>query len=603
MNLRYGRSTPQTYLRARPGPLRIGMSIVLVVALLTVGGYGAQALLYKVWDRVVGYDSPFTVSLPATAGTVPALANSVVLFVVDGLRVDASRQMDSLNVLRADGVNLVALTEQPSLSLPGGAALGTGAPPYVHGVTTNWYEGPIRIDSMFAAAKRAGVATAFVGWDGWTQLYGEHIDTKMIPAPGKAGPEHDIEVRDMALRHLQDGAPAGLTVVYFSSTDEAGHEFGGASEEYGATVKTVDGYIGQLLPLLDLGATTVIVTADHGHTDTGGHGGGEIVVTQVPLVLAGLAVVNPSAGQSGSADGEWPLVKQIDIAPTIAALLGTEVPRHTLGLHLGSWLAGDAMWQAQRMVLAAGARAKVSSLLTGLGSVDSEPPLVAEARSKLEAEDAAGARQQAADFLREEETERSRAQAGVLAARRADRLVGAAAMALLPLLLMILMAKPPRLWGGLLATVLFFIGFAAVYRWWHGYTYSFSAFNSESQIQAFIKARVIEGAFLALIASLIGAIVARDLDFGLRTSAGLGAVWTGVLIMYGLGMQVVWFYYQQGMTYPNYLPDMAAGFKALVILLTATGAGFAAAAGTLLSLAAASFGPSRRTARVQWRYR
>jgi hypothetical protein len=577
------------------------MTFVLTLLLLAGCGYGAQSLLYAVWDRVVGYSSPHTAALPPVDVAAPALSDSAVLVVIDGLRVDTSRQMPNLTALREGAVNLVSLVEQPSLSLPGAASLGTGAKPYVHGVTTNWYEGKIAVDSIFASLRRAGVPTAFIGWGGWAQLYGEHIDTAITPEADKdvVGP-HDQSVRDGArdLILAAGGRPPGLTVVYFSGTDDMGHRHGGASQQYLSEALRIDGYLGELLALLDLTQTTVIVTADHGHVDLGGHGGPEPVVLETPLVMAGRGIVRPATGAAGSRTGDWPGAYMIDIAPTIASLLGAATPTHALGTHLGSWLQGDQSWHAARAVIEATARARLSALLTGIGRGDNSlPAQVVQARERLESGDGAGAREMAEAFLRSEAAERARVQAAALAKGRATRLPRAALLALAPLVVLALVAKPPRLWAPVLGAVLFFVLFYGVYAWARGLTYSFSAFNSESQIRAFITMRLLEGAAWLTVAALVGGLLSRDVGFGARTSTGLGAVMTATLVMYGLGLYVAFFYYQQGLVYPDYLPDLRAGFKCLVYLLTAAGAGFAAVPAVGLATVVGGSGTGR-TARI-----
>lgn len=585
----------------RPGPVRVGATFLLVLLLLAGSGWGAQTLLHTVWDRVVGYQTPYTQALGPTGLAVGSLSPSVVLVVIDGLRVDTSRQMPVLSALRQGAVNLVALAEQPSLSLPGAATIGTGTKPYVHGVTTNWYEGPIAVDSIFASLDRAGVGTRFVGWDGWKQLYQEHLDLVVTPEADKdaVGP-HDAAVRDRARELLlaAAGPPPGLTVIYFSGTDIMGHRHGGVSPQYLAEVLRVDNYLGELLALLDLTQTTVIVTSDHGHVDAGGHGGWEPIVLETPLVLAGRGIAGPADGAPGSAAGQWPQVYQMDIAPTIASLLGADPPAHALGLHLGTWLRGDLAWQAGREVVAATARAQLSPLLTGIGrgAEPSLPALVTQARESLEAGDFVRAQERAREFLRLEAAERQRVQAAARARERAARLPAAALLALAPLAVLVLMAKPPRLWAPVAATALFFLLFYGVYAWARGLTYSFSAFNSEAQVRSFINLRLMEGAAWMVAAALVGGLLSRDLDFGPRTSSGLGALATAFLVMWGLGLQVLLYFYGQGFYYPNYLPDLRAGFKCLVYLLTASGAGLAAAPAVALATLAGGLGTSRRMA-------
>ncbi len=72
---------------------------------------------------------------------------------------------------------------------------------------------------------------------------------------------------------------------------------------------------------LDLAQDTVLVCSDHGHIDLGGHGGPDAVVTQQPFVLAG-AHVRP---------GVYEDAQMADVAPTLALLLGTNLPAVSQG--------------------------------------------------------------------------------------------------------------------------------------------------------------------------------------------------------------------------------------------------------------------------------
>ena len=80
--------------------------------------------------------------------------------VVDALRDDASRaaSMTTLNGLRAKGRRLTMTVGQPSLSVPGWSVIGTGAWQEESGVTTNWFKGAVKTDSIFAQAKRRACA-------------------------------------------------------------------------------------------------------------------------------------------------------------------------------------------------------------------------------------------------------------------------------------------------------------------------------------------------------------------------------------------------------------------------------------------------------------
>jgi hypothetical protein len=95
-----------------------------------------------------------------------------------------------------------------------------------------------------------------------------------------------------------------------------------------------------VLARVDLTQDAVIVTADHGHTGRGGHGGVEPEVVAVPLIAAG-AGIRPGASVLDA--------RLIDLAPTVAALLALPAPGHGLGRTLVEILALDGAARARRI--------------------------------------------------------------------------------------------------------------------------------------------------------------------------------------------------------------------------------------------------------------
>ena len=73
---------------------------------------------------------------------------------------------------------------------------------------------------------------------------------------------------------------------------------------------------------IDLETDTVIVLSDHGHIDAGGHGGQDAVVLAEPFVIAGM----------GAKTGIQTEINMVDVAPTIAALLGVRLPASAQGM-------------------------------------------------------------------------------------------------------------------------------------------------------------------------------------------------------------------------------------------------------------------------------
>ena len=310
-----------------------------LIRLLALLGLGAASLLFGVssWESVTGYQTKhvFHADLP---GGEP-LTRRVVLVVLDGIRVDVSRQMPFLQELEQRGAGGAARAGMPSLSNPARAAMATGGWAEVHAVTNNgWYDAP-RVDSIFSLARGAGVPRAVAGSSFWMKAFGAHLEeavsvhSKYPHGRGQVDRlvEWQRQVCGEDVDFLRNYA-SGLLVMGITAADSAGHDFGGESRTYRRVAQAVDACLGALVKELDDGETTFIVCSDHGHIDRrgrGGHGGSEEEVLNVPLVLAGKAIRRSSGWRA----------QQTDVAPTICALLGLPLPSTNRGRIL--WEAVD----------------------------------------------------------------------------------------------------------------------------------------------------------------------------------------------------------------------------------------------------------------------
>ena len=542
--------------------IRNTVAAIVIILILAATAYGAQWLTLLGWNAVVQYPSPYARPLPFGPGG-QAIAERVVLVVVDGLRVDRAEQLPVLNRLRAQGASVVSWTGEPSLSDPGWTAIVSGASPEVSGVTTNWYDGTVAVDTLFAAAKRADLTTAVAGSPGWAELFGPALDEQVLvgdppgDAPAEALYRVTAEVADGAAGILQRG-DARLVVVHVPSVDLAGHRFGGASDEYAAAARRADAHLGSLLLSVDLTRDTVIVTSDHGHLDRGGHGGWEPVVKRTPLVLAGRGI----RAASDLAD-----VRQIDIAPTIAVLLGISIPAHSQGRPLVEVLDADPAafgprWIEQQRFFYRGAA----------GVLGSEGPAKVAADPENSAALAAGG----ADFILGLSDDLARtyflAREQRLADQRRQRLPAAAAAAAVPLIAVIWVLRRRLLGPALAGAAAFFVIDYALF-FGRGGTFSLSIFNSEAQILAFFNQRLIDASVAAAVAGLIaGMLAARRAP----ADAFLGALGTAWLAAYVIVLQVVYFYWQWDVRFTWYLPDLRLGFKYYLDLLMLVPLGFLA---------------------------
>ncbi|QFR03118.1 sulfatase-like hydrolase/transferase [Streptomyces phaeolivaceus] len=215
---------------------------------------------------------------------------------------------------------------------PGWSSVLTGVWPDRHGVTGNDFVGAdyaAHPDFLSrAAAARPGLRTvAVVSWP-------ELIDRGALgPGIGErvrydgesdGYASADRLVADAAVRRLTEDDP-DLLFVYFGATDEAGHATGPLSPAYDRALLAQDAHLGRLLHALTARADehwTILITTDHGHLDTGGHGGDTRAEREVFVVLAELGTTGDLA-PSRTTLLDSPAL--IDIAPTVLDRLGVPV--------------------------------------------------------------------------------------------------------------------------------------------------------------------------------------------------------------------------------------------------------------------------------------
>jgi len=310
-----------------------GLALIAVTTAVVLGNRARQ------WNDELALALPPLAHEPLRLedpGT-PRLTGRVVLVVIDGLGSDEAR-LPYLDELRARGVAATARVPYPTISRPNYVTILTGVPPRDSGVRANRVEAPVAVDTVMDRVRAAGlrVATAsdfgslaslflrdtpsIAGID-WIER-GGHVS----PPPPVTWPVDDalrvgsLDALGPAIGELAAG-DAALIPVLVLDVDRAGHAFG-VGAEYRAAAAAVDRMLRSAFARIDLARDTVIITADHGHVAPGGHGGDEREVSHVPLVLAGRGIVPGAAA---------PTARLIDVAPTVAALLGVPAPGHAEG--------------------------------------------------------------------------------------------------------------------------------------------------------------------------------------------------------------------------------------------------------------------------------
>ena len=540
---------------------RAAVPIALLLAFLLGGGLLAKAMAARAWTAFVKYDTPFTFASAEHDANAP-LVERVVIVLVDGLTTRGSREMEFLDELRARGADLECRAGEPSLSLPGRGVILTGAWSEVHGQTTNFEPRPLRVEHLFQLARAQGRRTALAAGSSPHRLVAGHVTVPVRFAetpgtPSLATLTVDLETRVTAAAGLLRLARPHLSVIELTATDEAGHTWGAASGEYAEAVRLTDAALRRLAGEMDLARSVLVVTSDHGHTRRGGHGGGEADVLSVPVVLAGGPVRAGSTGQC----------RQVDLAPTLAVLLGLPIPASSQGRPLLDHLALDPADAADAHLIYVTQRARFAARYAAwLVGGEAEPMLAVSS-------DTVGER------LVEAQTLEDTARQARVARDRLGRL---------PWALLLVLALPAVLVLARIAGVagsemrLALLGALAGLGLYHalfpvvGLGYSFSILNRDEDLGPFFRKDMIV-AVVSVAAALAGAaaLERRRTSLGwtelvrlstLLAAAFAGFLWMRIGVLYGLS----------GVFAPWRLPDLRWAFAFYLDVLAAMAVGFAA---------------------------
>ncbi|MGW2462118.1 alkaline phosphatase family protein [Streptomyces sp. NPDC001761] len=130
--------------------------------------------------------------------------------------------------------------------------------------------------------------------------------------------EYDTGTTARAVDQLRGGAPDAM-FVQLDNVDHTGHGYGAASQQYLDALHTADAQVGQMVSALKARPTyadedwLIMITADHGHTDAGGHGGSTLQERQTFLIATGPTLAPGSVRHD---------VKMPDVAASALAHLG-----------------------------------------------------------------------------------------------------------------------------------------------------------------------------------------------------------------------------------------------------------------------------------------
>ncbi|MFF5444485.1 alkaline phosphatase family protein [Streptomyces sp. NPDC012888] len=252
---------------------------------------------------------------PAGAGEL-ANTDKVLVIGLDGVVLDRVKAANAphLNGLMAQGLtarsNLYANPMAATSSGPGWSTIATGVWPDKHGVKDNSFTGKnytahpdflTRVENAdptlntYAAADWEPITST----DQNGPIFSAKVDKRLSLKGDRDGYRNeDPKVASAAATELRTGNP-DASFVYLGEVDAAGHSHGASSQQYLDAIARVDALVGQLLTAVQQRPTyaqenwKILVTTDHGHTSSGGHGGssiaerGTFVIAKGPGIPAG----------------------------------------------------------------------------------------------------------------------------------------------------------------------------------------------------------------------------------------------------------------------------------------------------------------------------
>lgn len=225
----------------------------------------------------------------------------------------------------------------PSMSAPCYASIHTGVAPQLHGVLSNGHVDRVSLPDVFSETRRAGGVTGAVTHSWWSEIFNRapfrYVRDIEYDEPDSASINHGRFHSMTGYDHVNQTTPsdvdlfATLTslclrygldygILHTCTLDSIGHRFGHDCPEMDHGCALLDAMLAKFLPDWLAMGYEVIVTADHGQSLRGHHGGTGSDQQDVALYYFG-----PAEGPARDV-----LLDQRQLAPTILSRLGVAVP-------------------------------------------------------------------------------------------------------------------------------------------------------------------------------------------------------------------------------------------------------------------------------------
>ncbi|CUM65791.1 uncharacterized protein PRCAT00003439001 [Priceomyces carsonii] len=283
-----------------------------------------------------------------------------VLMVVDAMRSDFMYSESRSNmpflhhlILTDNAVPFTAFSNPPTVTLPRLKGITTGgAPSFLDAILNvaddnDQSQGLTNQDSwisQFSQNKTRRID--FFGDDTWLKLFPPEDFFEKFDGTNSFFVSDFTEVDNNVTRHLESELNSpdwdGL-ILHYLGLDHIGHKGGPDSVFMNPKQKEMDDVIERLYKYTSKSNTLLVVMGDHGMNEIGNHGGSSKGETSSGLVFISPKFQKLNKGLRAPVESSedylyFRPVNQIDIVPTLAAMLNFPIPKNNLGIFLDEFL-------------------------------------------------------------------------------------------------------------------------------------------------------------------------------------------------------------------------------------------------------------------------
>nr|CAD7577302.1 unnamed protein product [Timema californicum] len=218
------------------------------------------------------------------------------------------------------------IADPPTTTMQRLKALTTGTLPTFVDVGSNFATPEINEDNLLDQLTTQNKTVVFMGDDTWVGLYpGRFIREYPFPSFNVWDLDTvDSGILDNLIVEIKKN-DWSLLIAHFLGVDHCGHRYGPYHHEMSRKLKEMNSVISDVLEAIE-NNTMLFVIGDHGMTNTGDHGGSsEAEVTAAMFVHSPSSLINLQSMEGPKT------IRQVDLVPSLATLLGVPIPFSNLG--------------------------------------------------------------------------------------------------------------------------------------------------------------------------------------------------------------------------------------------------------------------------------